>query len=214
MNRNRVLIIYYSFSSQTQLLVQRLASGLEESGAEVVLERVQPVAPLPFPFPNPLSCIGVMITSFFRKRVPITQPRHITENHWDLVIVGGPTWSYNPSGPILHLLDKYGDQFCAGRKIIPLISCRSYWRTHYRVVKRLLASKGATVEQPVVFQHQGREPWLTIGLFLQIIGRLPRKESSWFRQHYPRYGHTVEQFSEAVDTGRKIGAELARDADG
>ncbi len=208
-NTKRVLIVYYSFSGQTQLLIQKLVNGLEEEGVEVVLERLEPVVHITFPFLTWKKMADVMISSFFRRHVQIFPVDHLVDRKWDSVILAGPTWSYNPSGPMLDFLDRYGSKLLAGTTVIPFISCRSYWRVHYWGLKAILKNFGARVKSPIVYLHSSSEPWRTIGLFLQLVGRLPRLESSWFRKRYPRYGHSKEQYEDAIERGRELAIELA-----
>lgn len=210
-SKKRVLIVYYSFSGQTQLLVQRIAAGLRECLLEVEIERLQPVQQIAFPFSSWLRMTQVMVLSFFRRRVPVQPVEHLAGRKWDMVVLAGPTWSYNPSGPMLAFLDRYGKSICSRTPVVPIISCRSYWRTHYLGLKWILNRLGAKVMPPVVYLHSANEPWRTIGLFLQLMGRLPRLESSWFRRRYQRYGHSREQYLDAVEQGRKIAGLLAQE---
>jgi len=204
----RVLIVYYSFSGQTQLLLQRMGTAMRDCGVEVEIERLQLVEPIQFPFTTWLEMSRVMLLSFCRWRVPVRPIDHIMNKAWDLVILAGPTWSYNPSGPMLYFLDRYGAQLCNGVRVLPLISCRSYWRTNYWGLSRILKRLGAEVMEPIVYLHSANEPWRTIGLFLQLVGKLPRLETSWFRKRYPRYGHSREQWQDAAEQGRKIARML------
>jgi hypothetical protein len=206
--KRRVLIVYYSFSGQTQLMMQRLSAGMREYGIEVELERLQTVDQISFPFASWVQMARVMVLSFFRWRVPIRPVDRLDSAEWDLIVLAGPTWSYNPSGPVLTLLDHYGRCFGAGTRVLPFISCRSYWRTHYWGLQRILRRLGTEVLEPIVYLHSAREPWRTIGLFLQLMGRLPRLESSWFRRRYPRYGHSREQWQDALEEGRKVARQL------
>lgn len=208
MSGKRVLIIYYSFSSQTHLLVQRFASGLTEGGVEVVMERLHPVDKMPFPFMSTLSLLRAMTTSFFRKRIPIKDPVNLPDGHWDLVVLSGPTWSYNPSGPVLAFLDRYGESHFKDKDVLPLISCRAYWQINYSCIKKILIKGGARVLEPLVYFHCAKEPWRTTGLVLQMLGRLPRGENSWFRKKYTRYGHSFEQFETAKQEGLARAAQL------
>lgn len=205
--KKRVLIVYYSFSGQTQLMMQRLAAGMREYGLEVELERLQTTVQISFPFTSWLEMARVMALSFFRWRVPIRPVDRLEITALDLVVVAGPTWSYNPSGPVLAFLDQYGSRLAKCR-VLPFISCRSYWRTHYWALRRILRRYGAEVLPPIVYLHSAKEPWRTIGLFLQLMGRLPRLESSWFRLRYPRYGHSREQWQDALEEGRRIARQL------
>jgi len=127
---------------------------------------------------------------------------------WDCVVLAGPTWSYHPSGPMLDFLDRYGCQVCTEKKVIPFISCRSYWRLHSWSVRRVLQRYSAKPTGPIVFVHPIREPWRFIGLVLQLRGKMVRKEKSWFRKYYPGYGHSKGQGDEAMEKGRRVAHEL------
>ncbi len=146
----------------------------------------------------------MMVQTFLRKRYPIQPLNPICFDHWDLIILAGPTWSYNPSGPVLSLLDRDGKSLFGGKIVLPFISCRGYWRVHFYGLRALLRRCGATVAAPIVFSHPTPEPWRTIGVFLKLAGKVPEAGNSWFRRFYPKYGHSREQ----VEDSRKIGVEL------
>lgn len=208
MNRKRVLIIFYSFTQQTRLLLKKFIEGLESDGIAVTLERLEPVAPYSFPFKTNFSLALAMVMTFFRRRMEIRPVSESCFEEWDCIVLAGPTWSYHPSGPMLDFLDRYGRRVCAGKEVIPFISCRSYWRLHYWTVMRRLQRYGAKPAEPLVFVHPIREPWRIIGLILQLRGKMVRKEKSWFRKHYPGYGHSKEQGEAALQAGRKLARQL------
>lgn len=203
----RVLIIYYSFSAQTAGLVHRLGAGLAEEGVEVVFEKLQPVASLKFPIGTIPATLVMMLTTFLRFREPIQPVSSACKASYDLLVLAGPTWSYNPSGPVLSLLDRDGAGLFAGQRVLPLISCRGYWRMHWFTLRWQLRQLGAVVAGRVIFPHTTREPWRTIGVFLKLAGRLPER-NRFLGSRYPRYGHTREQQEEAFLLGRQLGRDL------
>lgn len=204
MDKKRILIISYSFSSQTRNLLNGLIVGLEESGVEVFWEQLNPVSELRFPIGTISATFIMMVQTFLRKRYPVHPINPVCFEQWNLIILAGPTWSYNPSGPVLSLLDRDGKRLFAGKTVLPFISCRGYWRVHYYGLKALLKRCGATVAAPVVFGHPTPEPWRTIGVFLKLAGKVPEAGNSWFRHFYPKYGHSRQQ----VEDCRKVGLEL------
>jgi hypothetical protein len=139
---NRVLLVYYSFSGQTGVLINRLAAGLKEQGVEVCFEKLKPVTHLRFPVGSILRTYLMMFSTFFRKRVPIQKLSAKCSREYDLIILAGPTWSYNPSGPVLSFLDRDGKDVLGGREVLPLISCRGYWRHTGGACKKNLTSAG------------------------------------------------------------------------
>jgi hypothetical protein len=206
--KKRILLLYFSFSSQTNNLVQTLVAGLEENGIEVARERLTPLEQLRFPIGSIFGTFRMMVETFFRKRMEIEPLSSQCFETFDLIILAGPTWSYNPSGPVLSLLDRDGDKLFHGQQeVLPLISCRGYWRLHDMGLKRLLRKYGALVENLIVFTHPNLEPWRTIGVFLKLAGRIPEK-NSWLRKKYRKYGHTRKQLDEAKRFGQMIGREM------
>lgn len=208
LTKKRVLIIYYSFTQQTKLQLKQFIAGLEGYDIEVKLERIEPIYPYEFPFRTNYRLACAMIETFFRRRMEILPVSAQCVGNWDRVILAGPTWSYHPSGPMLDFLDRFGREICADKTVIPFISCRSYWRWHYRTLQARLQKIGALVEKPIVFTHPVKEPWRFIGLVLQLRGKMIRREKSWFRKHYPGYGHNKEQGLEAMRKGREIAEKL------
>ncbi len=208
MAKKRVLVVYYSYTQQTKMQVRKFISGLECAGIEVSQERLEPVRPYAFPFKTNLRLLIAMMLAFFQKRMTIRPVSSDCFHSWDCIVLAGPTWSYYPSGPVLDFLDCYGKAVCGGSVVIPFISCRSYWRLHYWTLKRRLGRFGCDVQKPVIFMHPQKEPWRFFGLILQLRGKIPRRENSWFRQRYPGYGHSKEQGEYAREEGKKTAEKL------
>jgi len=206
-SRKKILLIYFSFSSQTNNLVLALINGLEKYNITVVRQRLVPMEQIRFPIGSIRGTIRMMVATFFRKRFPIEPIDPHCFHEYDLIILAGPTWSYNPSGPVLSLFDQYGERLFAGRLVLPLISCRGYWRVHWWGLKNLLGKYGARIVNVIVFCHPNPEPWRTIGVFLKLAGEVPEKKA-WLAGKYRKYGHTQKQLKEAKRFGKLIGMEL------
>jgi hypothetical protein len=203
----KVLILYYSLSAQTSGLVHRLGAGLEAQGVQLVSERLQPLAPPKFPIGTVPATLFMMLITFLRARRVIQPLPPRCWEHYDLIVLAGPTWSYNPSGPVLSLLDRDGARLFGGQQVLPLISCRGYWRMHWLSLRWQLVRCGAKVAGRMIFTHPSKEPWRTIGVFLKLAGRVPER-SRWLGQYYPRYGHSREQLDQAFAFGQAIGQAL------
>jgi len=205
----RVLILSYSYSHQTRNLLKTMVAGMEEENVDIVRERLEPVEHLRFPIGTIPSTFIMMVQTFFRKRYPIRPLNEIVFQDWDIIILAGPTWSYSPSGPVLSLLDRDGTRLFKNQTVLPMISCRGYWRVHYWGLKLLLRKCGVKdVISPIVFSHPTPEPWRTIGVFLKLAGRTPEKGSSWFRRVYPKYGHSRKQVAKAGELGKQLGHDI------
>jgi hypothetical protein len=182
---------------------------MEEENLDIIRESLEPVENLRFPIGTIPATFVMMVQTFFRKRYPIQPLNEVVFQDWDLIILAGPTWSYNPSGPVLSLLDRDGRKLFNSQSVLPMISCRGYWRVHYWGLKSLLKKCGAKdIISPIVFSHPTPEPWRTIGVFLKLAGRTPEKGSSWFRRVYPKYGHSRKQVEKAGKLGKQLGHDI------
>jgi multimeric flavodoxin WrbA len=200
----KVLFLYYSFSGQTGVLVNRMAAGLKEQGVEVFFEKIKPVKHLRFPTSGFMETCVMMLATFLQQRVPIKELSARCRQDFDLIILSGPTWSYNPSGPILAFLDRDGREILEDRDVVAMISCRGYWRTHWQRLRKRLNQCGANIVNLIAFSHPNPEPWRTIGVFLTIAGKNP-EGSGFFGKHYTRFGHTTDQMEEAHRFGKLLG---------
>lgn len=207
----RVCIIYFSLSGQSRGLINLLAAGLRSQGVEVFIEQIVARHRIGFPFYSVFKTLIMMLLTFFRKRNPIQPLSEGCFQAYDLIVLAGPTWSYNPSGPVLDLLDRYGERLFKGRQVSPLISCRGYYRMHERGLKKSLQRCGAQVTDSIIFRHPVPEPWSTIGVFLRSAGYHPEK-ISLLAKHYNHFGHSVDQLLEVKFTGSRLGAQLQKQA--
>ncbi|MEA3468775.1 MAG: hypothetical protein U9R57_11230 [Thermodesulfobacteriota bacterium] len=214
MAEKRVLILSYSFSNQTRNLLKKIVAGLETENVEVHWEQLDPVEELRFPIGTIPSTVWMMLETFFRKRTPIKAVDPGLFQKWDVIILAGPTWSYHPSGPVLSFFDRDGEKLFSEQAVLPLISCRGYWRMHFWGLRSLLKKCGTKhVLSPIVFSHPVAEPWRTIGVFLKLAGKTPEASGGWFRKVYPKYGHSREQGETALLLGKKLGRDIVSGRD-
>ena len=87
MKRKRVLIVFYSFTQQTRILLKKFAEGLEGEGIEVALERLEPVDPYAFPFKTNFRLAVAMVRTFFRQRTTIQPVSDICFQDWDCIVL-------------------------------------------------------------------------------------------------------------------------------
>ncbi len=186
-----------------------MVAGMEEEGVEVTWEQLVTTEQLRFPIGTIPSTFRMMFQTFIRKRYPIQLLSEDVFCKWDLIILAGPTWSYNPSGPVLSLLDRDGRRVFKDQTVLPMISCRGYWRMHFWGLRSLLKKCLAKdILAPIVFSHPTPEPWRTIGVFLKLAGRTPEAGTSWFRRVYPKYGHSKKQVEKAGYLGLQLGKDI------
>jgi hypothetical protein len=144
-----------------------------------------------------------MLITFLRVRTPINPPAAVCYDDYDLTVLAGPTWSYNPSGPVLSLLDLYGERLFRERRVMPLLSCRGYYRLHDYTLRLQLQRCGAKLEKSLIFNHPVAEPWSTLGVFLKSSGYNPAKIDC-LATRFPHFGHSPEQLKLAKVQGSLI----------
>ena len=200
----RVLIVSYSFSNQTRKIVRALKEGL--SGREQVRIRhirLEPEPAIDFPLSSIARTVSMMFRTLFRLRTPIRPIPNRSGFDYDLLILAGPTWSYNPSGPILSFLDRYASDYFYHKPVLPVISCRGYWRAHWLYLRSRIKRAGGHPLGPWVFTHPAPEPWRTIGVFLTVAGLHPR-QFAFMKGRYRRYGHSRRQIEAARDMAARL----------
>ena len=207
MEEKQVLIVYYSLSQQTYRLVQNLSEGLQSTGASVELFRLRPQTPVVVPIKSNFDLFRIMMSTTVRTRTEI-RPVQLQRATYDHIIIAGPTWSYNPSGPVLKFLDTYGTQLLKDTSVSFLISCRSYWLTHYWGLKRMCVKCGGRTQKPTVFRHSTAEPWCTFGLLYWLRGVYEKNLPGWLLKRYSHFGHSEEQFKEAREAGVRLGNSI------
>jgi hypothetical protein len=109
----------------------------------------------------------------------------------------------------LSFLDKHGKEVLGGREVLPIISCRGYWRLHWWGLRRILGRCGAHFSNVIAFSHPNPEPWRTVGVFMKIAGKNPER-SGFLSKHYTRFGHSNDQMQEAFRFGSLIGEALSK----
>ena len=203
----KVLIIYFSLSGQSRGLINLFAAGLKDEGVSVTIEQLKACGKISFPFKSVVHTLKMMLTTFLRVRIPITELQSRCFEPYDLIVLSGPTWSYNPSGPMLSLFDRDGHDLFAGQRVLPLISCRGYYRLHDYFLRKKLVRLGARLEESLVFSHPVSEPWSTIGVFLKSAGYRP-ENMKFFSNYYSHFGHTTAQLRQARSCGQRTGRDL------
>lgn len=201
-----ILCIYYSYSGQTAKLIRAFTEGFSQGGGKAVIVKLHPLKKIPFPFPSMATTLWMMFRTLFRVRDKVFE-HAVAAGPFDAVLIGGPTWSYCPSGPVLAWLDEEGREVLTGKKTLPFISCRGYWNLHHLQLKRLIADRGGKPLKPIIFTHPVKEPWRSIGVFLSLIGRHPEK-MPFLGKRYPGFGHSPAQIEEAGKLGKVFARKL------
>jgi hypothetical protein len=103
-----VLFVYFTYTNQTQKVIDVMAEVLRGHGIDVTLAPIRFTDPRyaarfeEFPMPHPFRELVGMIPSESPRRRPaeIVIPDVVTERDYDLVCIGSPTWWLSTDVPV------------------------------------------------------------------------------------------------------------------
>jgi menaquinone-dependent protoporphyrinogen IX oxidase len=139
------LIVYYSYTHQTEKAATAIADGLTGIGWRPRLAPLEFAdGPLEFPL-RPLAkrANALSNASLRGDLVPITFDETIVDQRWDLVLIGSPTWNHCPALPVASFLaTPAAHHVLAGTPFAAFVVCRGFWRVNRRRVRRLGGQAG------------------------------------------------------------------------
>src|SRR5260370_24062502 len=107
-----VLFVYYTYTHQTQRVVETMAEVLRSRGCDVHSGTIEFLEPRyaerfkTFPMPHPfLEVVGMIPAEARRRPAKIRIPDVVTERDYDLVVIGSPTWWLSTNVPIRSFLE-------------------------------------------------------------------------------------------------------------
>ncbi|MEW6553732.1 MAG: hypothetical protein AB1384_05550 [Actinomycetota bacterium] len=191
---DKALVVYYSLTGRGKDVAGILEEDLKEAGIEVTVTALEPDPPfeLPVKFLETLILTAYGGMGMGRKLKPL--PQSVYEGDYDMVVLVGPSWGFHPAPPMAYFAREVlpGIRLSPTVKTAVVITCRSYWRRHLKILREYLARSGLKVAGYLALEHQGREPLR----FLAITARLALKEPPLYRllgRFYPPFGLSEEQ---------------------
>lgn len=135
----RVLLVYYTFSKQTERVADVIAATLEDRGADVIRARIELTDKrwakrfdkIPMRFPM-LKIVGMLPAQMRQATGEIAIPADAQDGEYDLVVIGSPTWWFRVSLPIRsYLKSPAARKVLNGKPFAGFSTSRRYW--HYNV---------------------------------------------------------------------------------
>lgn len=158
------MFVYYTYTNQTQLLVDAMAGEFTARGCDV--ER----APIEFtdkrfaerfsrfPMRHALLEVGAMLLPVIRgTRGEIRfANQEILKGEYDLVVVGSPTWWLSTSIPVHSFLESDAAKaLLKGKRFAAFVTCRRYWNHNLNTVKKVGTKQGGTFVDGIHFTYLG-----------------------------------------------------------
>ncbi|MCV7317283.1 flavodoxin family protein [Mycolicibacillus parakoreensis] len=159
----RVLLLYYSYTGQSQKVLAAAGEVFTERGWEVheaAIDFTDPRYSEPFTrfpmrrvWPDMLSVFPAQTR---RVTGQIATPDTVRNNSYDLVCIGSPTWWRTVSMPLRSFLASgEARELLQGTPFAVFVVCRRYWRENLDGVRELAEAAGGRYVDAVHFQYPG-----------------------------------------------------------
>lgn len=161
----RVLLVYYSYTGQSQRVLQAVGQVLGERGATVTEARLEftdprhagPFARFPMRrvWPDMLSVLPAQLRHATGE---IVIPDAVRAGDYDLVCIGSPTWWRTTSMPMRSFLRSPEARIALhDRPFVAFVVCRRYWRNNITTVRKLGERAGGSYAGGLHFTYPGSQ---------------------------------------------------------
>jgi hypothetical protein len=181
----RVLFVYFTYTRQTQKIVEAMSEVLRGRDCEVQQAAIEfndsryAARFSHFPFRHLYRDLFGMIPAQLRGATgEIVIPDPARDGDYDLVCLGSPTWWIKTSVPIRsYLRSDAAARVLGGTRFAAFVVCRRYWGVNLRAVKKLGVAQGGTFVDGAHWAYAGGQ----IKSLLSLLSYLGTGE---YRDHY------------------------------
>jgi len=159
----QVLLLYYTYTGQSQKVLNSAGSAFADRGCEVHEARIEFTDPRfaqrfsRFPmrhvWPDMLSVLPAQMRG---TTAEIRTPEEVSNRDYDLVCIGSPTWWRTTNMPMRSFLqtDEAG-MLLSGKPFAVFVVCRRYWRENLETVRQLGEQQGGRYVDGIHFEYPG-----------------------------------------------------------
>lgn len=161
----RVLLLYYSYTGQSQKVLEAAGEVFRERGYEVTK------APIEFTDPRyaerfsrfPMrkvwpEFLGMLPAQTLQRTGDIRTPDAVRTGDYDLICIGSPTWWSTVSMPLRSFLKSHeARNLLDGKRFAVFVVCRRKWRGNLTAVRKLAEKKGGRYVDGIHFTYPGGE---------------------------------------------------------
>jgi menaquinone-dependent protoporphyrinogen IX oxidase len=207
----RVLLLYYSYTGQSQKVLEAAGEVFRKRGCEVDEARIEFTDPRyaerfsRFPMRNVWpDFLGMLPAQTLRATGDIRTPDEVRTGDYDLICIGSPTWWRTVSMPLRSFLKSHeARNLFDGKRFAVFVVCRRYWRENLSGVRKLVEKKGGCFVDSIHFTYPG-------GQLPSMLSLTSYLGSGEYRDRYlgvrlPPTNINAEQ----VEESRRFAAKLA-----
>ncbi len=176
----RVLFVYFTYTQQSLKVAEAMADVLRARGCDVRMARIELTDSRwsgrfqRFPLKHAwLDVLGMMPAQLRNATGEISIPDEAQDGHFDLVVIGSPTWWIKTSVPIRsYLTSDAAGRILRDTPFAAFVCCRRYWGVNLRGVQRLASKRGGRYVGGIPFSYGGGQ----IPSLLALISYFARGE--------------------------------------
>lgn len=207
----RVLFVYYSYTGQTEKVLDAAAEALRQRGCQVHMAPIEFVDPQyserfsRFPMRKVWRDMFSVLPAQNRGETgEIRTPDAVCERDYDLICLGSPTWWDTVSMPLRSFLQSAeATPLLDGKPYAVFVVCRRKWRGNLEAVRELADKKGGRFADSIHFGYPGGE----LTSLLSLASYLASGE---YRDRYLGLRLPPTNISDGqVDQARKFAGKLA-----
>ncbi|CAA0107047.1 Uncharacterised protein [Mycolicibacterium vanbaalenii] len=207
----RVLFVYYSYTGQTQKVLDGAAEAFRQRGCQVHMAPIEFIDPRyserfsRFPmrkvWPDMLSVLPAQNRG---ETGEIRTPDAVRAGDYDLICLGSPTWWDTVSMPLRSFLKSAeAAPLLDGKPYAVFVVCRRKWRGNLEAVRELADKQGGRFADSIHFGYPGGE----LPSLLSLASYLGSGE---YRERYLGVKLPPTNISDGqVDQARKFAGKLA-----
>jgi menaquinone-dependent protoporphyrinogen IX oxidase len=205
----RVLLLYYSYTGQSQKVLETAGDVFRERGYEVCPAAIEFTDqryaqrfsrfPMRRVWPDMLSVLQAQKRG---ETGEIRTPDAVRDNDYDLICIGSPTWWETVSLPMRSFLaSEEARELLQDKPFAVFVVCRQYWRENLMSVRELAERQGGRYVDEIHFTYPG-DPVRSMLSLTSYLG------SGEYRERYlgVRIPSTNVQPEQLVQTRRFAGA--------
>ncbi len=213
--RPRVLLLYYTYTGQ--------ALKVLEAAGEVFLERRWEVHKAQIEFTDQrfgerfsrfpmrhavFDVLRVLPAQMRRATGEIQTPDEVRNGNYDLICIGSSTWWFTMNLPMRTFLrSDEAQKLLAGTPFAAFAVCRRYWRSNFRLVRKLGEKRGGQYAGGVHFECLGGQ--IASGLSMISYLRSGRYRDRYFGLPIPATNIQPYQLEQTRNFARALSDRLA-----
>ncbi len=182
-----VLIVYYSLTNQTAMVIHNIAAVLHKRGYKTDIHRIRPIDDWCLPLTKAAFARQALQTFAGLPLRCAIEEMHLNRLDYEHVILGWQPWFLRPSIPVESFLKSTMGRVVRGRKVWLVGTCRSMWSLAQEILTIRIERLGGKVMGGMMVggELQSAANLISYGYYILNAGDVP--ESHWIRRLEPNW---------------------------